>query len=178
MSKKKLPRSENIFFDRHKLLLLFLFIYIVLSFFLFDPKLFSGGDNAVYIILAESIVSGEGYKDMYMPDEPPHSQYPFGFPIMLSVPILIFGTNIILLKLLLLLTGLGSVCFMYKIGEYLFRVIVAPIRNRCSAPSISTFIRSGITPISITNHSISQGREVVTSNYWIGVEKLNGELNN
>lgn len=121
MSKKKLPRSENIFFDRHKLLLLFLFIYIVLSFFLFDPKLFIGGDNAVYIILAESIVSGEGYKDMYMPDEPPHSQYPFGFPIMLSVPILIFGTNIILLKLLLLLTGLGSVYFMYKIGEYLFK---------------------------------------------------------
>lgn len=33
--------------------------------------------------------------------------------------------------------------------------------------------RSGITPISITNHSISQGREVVTSNYWIAVENLN-----
>ena len=38
--------------------------------------------------------------------------------------------------------------------------------------------RSGITPISITNHSISQGREVVTSNYWIGVETLNGKKNN
>lgn len=122
MPKKKIKcRLDNIFFDRHKLLVLFLFIYIVLSFFLFDPKLFIGGDNAVYIILAESIVSGEGYKDMYMPDEPSHSQYPFGFPLMLSVPILIFGTNIIILKLLLLLTGLGSACFMYKIGEYLFK---------------------------------------------------------
>lgn len=35
--------------------------------------------------------------------------------------------------------------------------------------------RSGITPISITNHSISQGREVVTSNYWVGVEQTNGK---
>ncbi len=35
--------------------------------------------------------------------------------------------------------------------------------------------RSGITPISITNHSISQGREVVTANFWIGVEKDNGK---
>ncbi|MHA2097966.1 MAG: hypothetical protein ACW99A_04710, partial [Candidatus Kariarchaeaceae archaeon] len=34
--------------------------------------------------------------------------------------------------------------------------------------------RSGIKPLSITNHSIAEGKEVVTSNYWISVESKNG----
>lgn len=35
--------------------------------------------------------------------------------------------------------------------------------------------RSGIQPISITNHSIADGKEVVTSNYWISVDGKNGK---
>ncbi|MCE7734501.1 MAG: hypothetical protein GPJ54_06465 [Candidatus Heimdallarchaeota archaeon] len=35
--------------------------------------------------------------------------------------------------------------------------------------------RSGIKPISITNHSIADGKEVVTSNYWISVDSKNGK---
>lgn len=39
--------------------------------------------------------------------------------------------------------------------------------------------RSGIQPISITNHSIADGKEVVTSNYWISIDGNNGkELSN
>ncbi len=120
MSKKKLCRSDNKFFNSNKLLLLFSCIYIVLSILLFDPTLFTGGDNAVYIILAESIINGKGYKNIYLPEESPHTQYPFGFPILLSLPILVFASNIIVLKLVVLLTGLGAFYFMYRIGEFVF----------------------------------------------------------
>lgn len=88
---------------------------------MFDPTLFTGGDNVVYVILAESISSGKGYKDLYLPDEPPNTQYPFGFPLILVPFVLIFGTNIVILKLVVLLTGLGALYFMVKICEELFK---------------------------------------------------------
>ncbi len=99
----------------------FLLLYIVLSILLFDPKLFTGGDNAVYIILAESIAKGSGYKNIYMPEQPPHTQYPFGFPLLLSVFVLIFGTNVIVLKFLIFIMGVCSFYFFYRIAEFLFK---------------------------------------------------------
>ena len=118
---KETGRHHNSFFKKNKCLLLFISIYIIVSVLLFDPKLFCGGDNAIYIILTESIVSGQGYKDMYLPEEPPHSQYPFGFPLLLSLPLLIFGKNLIVLKSLVLLTGLVSFIFVYLIAKSLFK---------------------------------------------------------
>ncbi len=96
-------------------------IYIILSILLFDPKLFLGGDNAVYINLAESIATGKGYKNIYLPDEPPHTQYPPGFPLLLSIPFIIFGKNILLFKIVILLIGLGSLIFFYHIVNKLFK---------------------------------------------------------
>jgi hypothetical protein len=103
------------------LLLLVLFIYCALSILLFDPKLSTGGDNAIYIILAESISTGKGYKNIYMPDEPEHTQYPFGFPLLLALFMLIFGSNILGLKVFILLFGCGATYFMYKISSYLIK---------------------------------------------------------
>ncbi len=114
-------RSESILFSRNVFLVLFLIIYIVLSILLFDPKLYTGGDNAVYIILAESIANGKGYRNVHLPEESPHTQYPPGFPLLLALPILIFGSNIIILKCVVFLLGIGSVFFMYRIGEFLFK---------------------------------------------------------
>lgn len=121
MSKKKKTQSNKNFLKKNKLLLIFLFIYIVLSFLFFDLKLFTGGDNAVYIILAESIVSGKGYKNIHMPDEPEHTQYPFGLPLLISLFLLIFGSSVSAVKLLIFLTGCGSMYFMYKITKHLFK---------------------------------------------------------
>ncbi len=100
---------------------IFLLIYVILSILLFDPKLFTGGDNAVYVILGESIAAGKGYKNIYQPDEPPHTQYPPGFPFLLSFGILIFGSNIILLKFLIFLTGIAGLFFMYYIVSEVFK---------------------------------------------------------
>lgn len=100
---------------------IFLVIYITLSILLFDPKLFTGGDNAVYINLAESIVTGKGYKNIYLPNEPPHTQYPPGFPLLLSVPFIIFGKNILIFKIVVFLTGLGALLFFCLIAKELFK---------------------------------------------------------
>ncbi len=107
-------------FRRNQWLLLFLGIYLVLSVLIFDVRLFTGGDNVVYMILAESIVSGRGYRDAHMLEEPLHTKYPFGFPLLLSALMLVFGTNIIAFKTFVLLTGCFSIFFAYRIYEHFF----------------------------------------------------------
>ncbi|MEO0132566.1 MAG: hypothetical protein ABIK73_06550 [candidate division WOR-3 bacterium] len=82
---------------------------------LFDPKLFTGGDNAVYISLAESIASGNGYKDIFDPDNPPHTQYPFGLPLLLTPIVYVWGHNYILMKLLIIFIGLGLIYFLGRL---------------------------------------------------------------
>jgi hypothetical protein len=43
-----------------------------------------GGDNAHYIMLAKSLAIGRGYRDLYLPGEPIHTQYPFVLPLLMS----------------------------------------------------------------------------------------------
>ncbi|MBN2288494.1 MAG: hypothetical protein JXQ83_04110 [Candidatus Glassbacteria bacterium] len=78
---------------------------------LFDPKPHTGGDNASYIILAESIFRlGDGYSDNIGPGAPrPHTQYPFGYPLLLAPLVLLFGRNVVVLKLLSIILATGSV---------------------------------------------------------------------
>ncbi|HBE73121.1 MAG TPA: hypothetical protein DDW31_03385 [candidate division Zixibacteria bacterium] len=59
-------------------------LYAVLSLLLFDPKPFVGGDNAAYAALSESLVQGKGLTEIWSPEQRPHTQYPFGFPLMLA----------------------------------------------------------------------------------------------
>lgn len=44
-----------------------------------------GGDNARYLMLARALAQGKGYRDLYFPAAPVHAQYPFLFPLLLSV---------------------------------------------------------------------------------------------
>jgi 4-amino-4-deoxy-L-arabinose transferase-like glycosyltransferase len=89
------------------------FIYLLLSILVFDPKLHTGGDNASYICLAKSILSGKGYRDIYMPGDPPHTQYPFGYPLLLAIVMVFFKNSFIPLKALSLLMGAGAVLIAY-----------------------------------------------------------------
>ena len=58
--------------------------HIALGVLLFDPKPFVGGDNAGYMVLAESVESGRGYRDIYLPGAPRHAQYPPVYPVILA----------------------------------------------------------------------------------------------
>ncbi len=62
-----------------------------LALLLFDPRLFAGGDNAVYYLLAKALATGRGYVTLYEPSEPPHSLYPPGYPLLLVPVFWLFG---------------------------------------------------------------------------------------
>ncbi|NIR75247.1 MAG: hypothetical protein GWN32_10065 [Gemmatimonadetes bacterium] len=53
--------------------------------FVFDPKPFVGGDNAGYLILAESIQTGQGYRDLHLPGTPRHATSPPLYPLVLAL---------------------------------------------------------------------------------------------
>jgi len=95
----------------------FLLAYVLISILLFDPKPFLGGDNAVYVILAESIVQGKGYRDLHIVGEPPHTTYPPGMALLFAPFVAVFGRNLILLKFVIVLVGLAGYWFFLKITQ-------------------------------------------------------------
>ena len=82
-----------------------LLLNIILCLLLFDPKPHTGGDNASYIFLAESILDiSSPYADNISPGEvKPHTQYPFGYPLTLAPVVAFFGRNVVALKVVSLL---------------------------------------------------------------------------
>lgn len=72
-------------------------------------------DSATYIMLGKSLITGHGFKYMGIP----HTKYPFMFPLMLSPIIGLFGRNFLLMRLLIVLMGLGSI----RLTFWLFRRI-------------------------------------------------------
>ncbi|MXW16943.1 MAG: hypothetical protein F4139_10275 [Gemmatimonadetes bacterium] len=76
----------------------------------FDPKLHTGGDNALYILLSESIRTvGDGYSTTIEPGPAvPHTLVPPGYPVLLAAVGALFGRNIVLLKLLSLALIAGT----------------------------------------------------------------------
>ena len=97
----------------------FLLAYVVISLLVFDPKLHTGGDESIYIILAESLISGEGYRDIQLIGKPLHRKYPPGLPLLLAPLVMAFGRDIILLKLFIVAWGVVGYAFFIKITKQL-----------------------------------------------------------
>ena len=60
-------------------------LHLILGLLVFEPILFPGGDNAGYMILGDALISGQGYRDIYLPDRPLHTKYPPLYPLLLAV---------------------------------------------------------------------------------------------
>ncbi|NIR42995.1 MAG: hypothetical protein GWN99_03795 [Gemmatimonadetes bacterium] len=58
--------------------------HVLLAVLLFDPKPFLGGDNYWYMLLGESLRTGEGYRDLWLPSTPAHTRYPPLYPALLA----------------------------------------------------------------------------------------------
>jgi len=95
----------------------FCLLNLLLCILLFDPKPHTGGDNASYVILAQSILNiGDGYSQSIGPGPvTPHTQYPFGYPLLLSPLVALFGANFFVLKLLSIAFSLLSVFLFAQI---------------------------------------------------------------
>lgn len=72
-----------------------------------------GGDSAQYIILAESLAHGKGFRMANYPQEPFSSYYPPVFPLLLTPIIFLGGRNFYLMHLLVALLGYTSLFFLY-----------------------------------------------------------------
>ncbi len=106
-------------------------IHLVLAALLFDPKPFVGGDNAAYMILAESLESGQGYRNIHLPGSPRHAQYPPVYPVILTAA-RAFGGGLITFKVISLLLTSASLIFIYllargRLGWMAGLAVTAPI---------------------------------------------------
>lgn len=123
-ARKRTASKSKTYLKDNWLLIFLLAIHLIISLLLFSPQLFTGGDNVMYLILAESLVSGKGYRDVHLPEEPPHTKFPVGFPLLLSIPKFIFSESVIAPKLLVLLTSLLAFVLIYRVYELVFRTRV------------------------------------------------------
>jgi hypothetical protein len=100
-----------------RIILILLLIFLLLAFLAYDPKPALGGDNIHYLLLAQSLITLKGYKDLWHPQEKPHTQYPFGFPLLIIPFLLIFGKDSLFLNILPLIFFIFSFFLLYKIFE-------------------------------------------------------------
>lgn len=83
----------------------FLLIALIITFvsiymLVFDSKMDTGGDNFEYLNYAKSMATGHGYSSPYTSQYQPVNWYPPGYSTLLGLLITVFGTNILLFKLL------------------------------------------------------------------------------
>lgn len=113
----KKSKRTTLVLDKRWNLPIFLASYVILSLLVFDPKPYTGGDNAVYVTLAESIASGQGFRNLHQPGQTAHTLYPFGFPLLLAPIVLLLGKNILIMKLLIVACGVGAAFFFWRIAH-------------------------------------------------------------
>ncbi|HSG48423.1 MAG TPA: glycosyltransferase family 39 protein, partial [Longimicrobiales bacterium] len=94
----------------------------VLIWGVFLPSPHSGGDNAGYVALAHSLVSGEGYTEIWDPAAPPHTKYPPVFPVLLALAMTLGATGWAALKTVPVLAALVAVAGVFlwarrRLGE-------------------------------------------------------------
>lgn len=92
--------------------------HLVLALLLFDPLPFTGGDNYWYMILAEGLRSGEGYRDFWLPGAPLHVRFPPVYPAILAVLGLV-SPSVAFLKLASAVFTTGAVAFTYLVARRL-----------------------------------------------------------
>lgn len=60
-------------------------LYLVVFQRIKDERVFLGGDNADYYVLARSIAMGEGFSNVSSPEAPPSNHFPPGYPFVMAV---------------------------------------------------------------------------------------------
>lgn len=98
-----------------------LWVYAILALGLVSNDLGDlAGDNAQYILLAQSLATGQGYRTLNEPGAPPHTFWPPLFPLMLAPVVAIVGIHYGLLHAVVTISGLIGlylwVCYLRRAG--------------------------------------------------------------
>jgi len=84
-------------------------VALVANVFAFDARLNTNGDNAQFLVLAESIRSGHGLSHVNSPGNEPHTKYPFLYPLLLATVLTVFPGGLVPAKMLSVLFGVASI---------------------------------------------------------------------
>ena len=98
-----------------KYLLFILILYTVLSGLLLNADLPIIDEGPCYFLLSKSILSGEGYNNMFYPNNPSNIEYPPFYPLFLVIISMVFPKTIVGLKMLSILFGIGSLIIIYSL---------------------------------------------------------------
>lgn len=109
------------------LLILFLLVYTNI----FDSKLFLGGDNANYYILAQGLANGEGYISYSTPGFPPANHFPPGYPFLMSLLIRIGIDTVIAMKVFNGILLYLSSCLFYLIANKISKNVYLSVIVAC-----------------------------------------------
>lgn len=103
-------RNSNLF------LLALVFVSAILALLRFDSlQIGTSYDDAKYIILAESLASGQGYELVNFPHPQIERNFPPGWPLVLAPFTLVFPKNYDSLKVVSLVLWLASIILVYKL---------------------------------------------------------------
>ncbi|MFQ5417121.1 MAG: glycosyltransferase family 39 protein [Myxococcota bacterium] len=91
-------------------------LHVAFAALLFDREPMIGGDNAHYMILAESIGTGQGYRDIHIPSAPNHAQYPPFYPLVLAA-VGALGGSLIAFKIVSMFLTTASVVSLYLLAR-------------------------------------------------------------
>ena len=88
-------------------------LHVLLAYLVIAPAPHTGGDNAGYLSLARSLLERGTYQDLYDPAEPPHTQYPPAFAVILAIASLIGIKSWMQIKFLIIAFSALGVAFTY-----------------------------------------------------------------
>ena len=86
---------------------------LLMGILLFDANLSLTGDNAQFINLGRSLADGYGLSETIEGEPIPHTKYPFGFPLLLAIVHILFPSNLIALKSLVVVLYAISIPLTY-----------------------------------------------------------------
>jgi hypothetical protein len=114
-----------------------------------NPDLDLWEDNGHYIIVGKSLATGQGFKDIHLPDKPPFNIPIPMFPLFLAPIIYFFDYNLWPMKIAVALIGVGAVYLTYRFFKTLLDETQAILLTLLVAlsPQIVSFSHQVMTEI-------------------------------
>lgn len=142
--------------------------------YVFDEKLDLNGDNITYFLLGKALASGKGYTEIWTSQNLPHTQYPPGYPAIISFVLLLLPlqdlSSAVAVKTVNGLFFLGVIilfflfCKKCAVNKWLFPLIFLPLITN---PHLVLFANSMMSEMSFLFFTMAALYSVTRIDYSI-----------